>query len=392
MTRTLVKFDDLHRAVAKRQIGNLSSGRRQIKNLSYDRGFTLLEVMLALGLTMIIVVAVGSAIAMYLRIFDSGRANIEEAQLARTILRRMADDIRGSIRGKAATTSSATPAATTTSTTLTPGTSTTTTNTGTVSSGSTSSNTNSSTNFTVSGAATTEENDTTVSTISDSTDLASLGPQSAPGLYGNSTQIQLDTSRLPRLDQYMSANASQNDPLGDMRNITYFVLDSTGIDAADQPSGGLMRRDSERTSALYGSQFGQTDPLATSESIAPEVQAIQFAYFSGESWQSSWDSNQAEILPLAIQITISIARPADKYGNIPPPGVYSIVVSISAAAESASATSDPSTSSGTSSDTTSSSDLTSSSSSSMGDTNSSSSQNNQQNGQQNNQQNKSGGG
>jgi hypothetical protein len=203
-------------------------------------------------------------------------------------------------------------------------------------------------------------------------------------LYGNATQLQVDLSRLPRLDQYMSTEVSASSQLGDMRNITYFVVASAGMDAAGQAKSGLMRRDLERISSLYASQYGQIDLLGAAESIAPEVQAIQFSYYSGEKWLDSWDSNQMQYLPLAVQITISIARPADKQGKVSPPGVYSIVVQILAPVDSSSATADATTpAEGTSDTSSSNSDSNASGSTTTGVTNSSSGPNTTPSGQPN---------
>ncbi|MEO8497778.1 MAG: hypothetical protein ABI614_22150, partial [Planctomycetota bacterium] len=61
------------------------------------RGFTLLELMLSLGLTIIILLAISMSIDLHLRSFDSRRKQLEESQLAHAILKLIADDIRNTV-------------------------------------------------------------------------------------------------------------------------------------------------------------------------------------------------------------------------------------------------------------------------------------------------------
>ena len=56
-------------------------------------GFTLFEVILAIALAAVLLTLIGTAINLYLVQVDSGRTRVEEAQLARSILSMIADDI-----------------------------------------------------------------------------------------------------------------------------------------------------------------------------------------------------------------------------------------------------------------------------------------------------------
>ena len=66
----------------------------QFRKHSSRAGFTLLELVLSLALSVIVLMAVGMAIDVHLRSFDSRRSMLEESQLARSPLRIIADDIR----------------------------------------------------------------------------------------------------------------------------------------------------------------------------------------------------------------------------------------------------------------------------------------------------------
>jgi hypothetical protein len=336
--------------------------------------------MLALGLSLIVIAAIGVSIDMYLRLFDSSRTNVEESQLARAVLRRMADDIRGTVLYNpvdvsklvsqvSSSTSGSSGASGTTSGAA--GVTGSTSQSSSASTGSTSSP--STTDTSQASGATTDTSATGTTAVDDTTDLSSTGPQTVPGLYGNSTQLQIDVSRLPRLDQYLlsgdqnnastttqTAGSTPSDHLSDVKNVVYYVFGDTGSLAMGAGTGmqtgcGLVRRDMDRAAALFSSQSGQDLNLDSAAAvIAPEVESIQFAYYDGTNqvWVDSWDSSQNGNggLPLAVQITLAIARPAKKGGVVQPPGIYTLLVDIPCA--SSSSTASTASSDSTSQDTT----------------------------------------
>ena len=61
-------------------------------------GLTLLELILALSLSVVLLFAVGMALRLYWRSFDVKRTNIEQAHLARAIQQKMADDLRSAVQ------------------------------------------------------------------------------------------------------------------------------------------------------------------------------------------------------------------------------------------------------------------------------------------------------
>jgi len=62
-------------------------------------GFTLLELILALSFTAVVLAIVSTAVSIHLRVLDRGRVEVEEAQLARALLHRVADDLRRAVPG-----------------------------------------------------------------------------------------------------------------------------------------------------------------------------------------------------------------------------------------------------------------------------------------------------
>jgi prepilin-type N-terminal cleavage/methylation domain-containing protein len=67
------------------------------------------------------------------------------------------------------------------------------------------------------------------------------------------------------------------------------------------------------------SQDAAGGPAATCDLI-PEVVKCHFEYFDGQSWRSSWASDQASALPVAIQISIDVVSSADAGQLIEPSG------------------------------------------------------------------------
>src|SRR5687768_7365858 len=61
-------------------------------------GMTLLELMLALSLSVVVMGVIAIVIDLHLRTLDTRRTEVEEAQLARAVLRQMADDLRSAVQ------------------------------------------------------------------------------------------------------------------------------------------------------------------------------------------------------------------------------------------------------------------------------------------------------
>jgi len=301
-------------------------------------GFTLLELMLSLALTSLILVAVGMALDLHMRSYRERRSVIEQAQLARTILRIVADDIRAAVNyeepdlagfekmvaglstgggevGDSAEITGATDVGTSEA-----------------------------------GSATSGSDDTDVASFEDETALnsqdlaASTTIPSTPGIYGNQYELQIDVSRLPRVEEYhplLSADplAAMLDVPSDVKTVTYYVQSAgmvtqdagtlgttgTGFSSsssfgsesslfAENPaeaSGGLVRRELDRSVTQWAIESGNAMGLSQAgEVIAPEVVAIEFRYFDGLQWLTEWDMTLQASLPLAIEVMLAM-RPYD---------------------------------------------------------------------------------
>ena len=277
----------------------LFAGRRGC-GITVRSGFTLLEVILAMALAVIVIAAVGTAVHVNLRAFDSGRRDVEEARLAHSLLRRIADDIRGAVQYdpqradeilKAATGSSSSSAA---------------------------SDISQAAEELGVDSGTAEQLASSVSQYaSNLAETTTLPP--VAGLYGNRYELQVDVSRLPRIDQLGQSivptdDGTSLDRLSDMKTVTYYVVGLGGAVGGPTLGGaqgtGLIRRELDRAVTAFAAEMGSLSSIDMNLwPIAPEVVAIEFWYTDGSQWYEYWDSVERQGLPVAIEVTLYIAQP-----------------------------------------------------------------------------------
>lgn len=233
------------------------------------RGYTLIEVLLALGLSGLLMVMVYASMQYYWQLETSGKIDMERGQLARTIVRRMEMDIR-SITYKApqqTTADSGEQAADEGA--------------GNTQSGSSTSTTPQSGSIDV-----VEEQSTTISDVH---------------LIGTAQQLEMIVLRPTR-----NRTGSYEDALfasreSDRRKVGYLF-------SASGPAGvpGLYYRNADQlieySMELQGSSV---DPLSQYELLVPELANLQFQYLDGtsNSWVDAWNSRDMAGLPRAIKIT-----------------------------------------------------------------------------------------
>jgi uncharacterized membrane protein YgcG len=249
--------------------------------------YTLLEVILALALTTVILGLVGMAMHIHFSVADKSRGQVEEAQLARTLLQRIADDLRNTVPYGSGTTTTASGTATESS-----GTSTT-----------------SGTGSTGSGTSTASESETEIPI----------------GIYGTAQSLQMDTSRRVRplgMPKPLSTDVANCNPLSDVKTVTYSLGDPNGVAgsqgantaaAATGNQTGLYRREIDRPAYVSAVQQGQADVLTQNVTqLASEVVNLQFAYCDGTTTYDTWDSTTQGRLPVAVKVTLMIRRVVPK--------------------------------------------------------------------------------
>ncbi len=243
-------------------------------------GFTLIEVLLSLGLASLILVALGTAIDIHLRCLHIGRTNAEEAQLARVLLLRIGNDLRNAAVINPVDASNISPAP---------------------------SESDESEGVPV-GA-----DESAAMTDDMMMDEFETEDEYVIGLYGESDWMQVDVCRMPRLDQYdyetlPSGSETLPDVVSGVKTVAYSLSEETGMaSTTGEYQGGLMRREIDHAVTRWAEDVGTlTTADSELEPIAPEVTDLEFLYFDGMEWVESWDSTEMGGLPIAVHVSIAI--------------------------------------------------------------------------------------
>ena len=234
--------------------------------------YTLLEILLALALTTVILGLVAMAIHVHLRVADVSRGRVEEAQLARSLLQRIAGDLRNAIPYSSGTSSSGG----------------------------------------VSGSIQELQVETSRRPRQDR-------PSAAP--------VAADTAQTVPLSDVRTVTYSLGMPGS---------VDPAQRGASSDSEGGLYRRELDRAIFTLAMQQGRTAELdQASEMLASEVQDLQFTYYDGTTTTDTWDLTQQNKLPSAVKVSIAIRRPPPKSATLEltpveesPPVVYEMLVDL----------------------------------------------------------------
>jgi type II secretory pathway pseudopilin PulG len=233
------------------------------------RAYTLLELLLALALTVLVSGLVGMLLQIYYKSSELSQSEVRQAQIARNLLRMIADDLRSVVRyqefddstlssvlsasaggaaggmssdssGASSGDSSGASSGGSSSAGASPGTGTSggasmgggSTSSGGSAMGGSSSSSPSSSGSTGSSTTSDTSSSSSEDTAANTTDLAaSTTPPPTPGLYGNQYELMVDVSRLPRPDQYYSQQMSSlstqmPDVPSDIKSVLYYVQTS----------------------------------------------------------------------------------------------------------------------------------------------------------------------
>lgn len=258
------------------------------------RGFTLLEVLVALGVSLMLMTAVYSSIDLHWRYQTAGRLEMERGQVARAVLQRLALDIR-------------------------------------------------SVQF-VKPRATEEESEEDAEADTNADITVFVDPDEAVlmqsvGVVGTAYRLMLHVSKpLPARALRGMFDEEVDEALlfhSDQMSVVWFLADPNGgeleaLVAArieiDPPVGviplltnqadggplGLARSEGDRFLLTQAEANGDLTVMADrAEFLAPEINVLLFRYFDGAEWMEEWDSEALGALPLAIEITIGFVPPPE---------------------------------------------------------------------------------
>lgn len=249
------------------------------------RGFTLLEIMLALGLMIFLLAAISQGLTMYSRLSTAGREEVEQSQIGRAVLQQISVDVRSisftPVESEAAPDDDSV--------------------------------------FSVGGGEEEEEPETEDEPIDD--DLEPLVPPTETGIIGDSQSLILFCNKPDRRMQYVDrvSAISAKDRTSDMATVKYFLArpgeDGLSGAFAREYLGpgvikdivGLARVEGDRQTVNAAATDGNIDvEMEATKLLAAEVIALEFSYYGDGEWQDSWDTMESNSLPQAIKVKISV--------------------------------------------------------------------------------------
>ncbi|MFN9717097.1 MAG: type II secretion system protein GspJ [Planctomycetota bacterium] len=309
------------------------------------KGFTLFEMLIAVGLCTLLMMAVYAALQIYFDLQLDSHEEVTRQQVARALLRSMTRDIQSTVfvkrtvveeSGGASGASSASSASSMSGGSSTAGEASGSASTG----GSTSTGTSSGTNGTP--GSTTGTSSTGSSSFSSSAsqldgnsygdatiDPATALANSTSGIIGTSNDLQLFVSKPDPGLGYSDSQSitSVSSRSSDLILIRYLMAETGGgglsssladkFGAADQVGAvGLARMEGD----LFGLTTAVDDveeiPLVSaSELVAEEVSEVRFRYFDGLQWQDEWNSTTLNQMPKAIEVVLTLRKEASSSGE-----------------------------------------------------------------------------
>jgi hypothetical protein len=236
-----------------------------------------------------VMMMIASALHLHLRMTGTRRDNVENAQLARAVLRHITNDLRSAVYVDAETIEAA-------------------------------------------QVATDDANED--GEVDDAAASEQIDPSTmaVPGLYGDLEQIRFDISRTadtktwstPTDNTAAVAADFRPSPMGSLQTVSYSLIGSqTGTAIASYTAGSSTQQSTQYGAASGGGLIRQVvdQPIASwaiesggaadlgfyAELLAPEVISISFRYSDGTQWLEYWDSYQQGGLPVAVEVTIVLA-------------------------------------------------------------------------------------
>lgn len=224
------------------------------------QAFSLLELVLAIGLSIALVALLGMAINLHLVRLDSSQSTIEQAQLARAVLDRITSDLRGATMAPTQDVSELLAAA------------------------------ESAAQFNVDEVDEANGDEETTGNGS--------GTDPPPGVNGTFETLRVD---LRGVSQSLSIPSDGTAPVARIDAVWSQVEYGMSLNSAVP---GLVRTVTARDHARWREEQGQAAPFV--DPIAGEVLSVRFAYYDGQQLLEVWDMGEQEALPVAVEVTIEV--------------------------------------------------------------------------------------
>ena len=267
---------------------------------SAHAGFTLLEILIAMALTTVLLGSIYGSLDLYWRTQDTGRAEMQRSQLARAILKQIAQDLRSVVF--------------------------------------------------IPPEPETEDSEDTEESDEESTESVPLEVDSTTAMavndlafYGDTQTLIIQISRPTRNLNYALSitTAGPESRVSDLQKVSYFLADpdAGGLQAevasrAEAQAAltlsydesrlnvgsiqGLARLQQDKFLVDVADDQGDLSGLADmTQLMAPEVNYLQFSYLDGQDVYETWDTETYGRLPAAVEIVIGFREEQDATSNNP---------------------------------------------------------------------------
>jgi type II secretory pathway pseudopilin PulG len=276
----------------------------QHRSRSARRGLTLIEMILAVGLGLILVGGMYTAMQSSSRQVSEGKVTTERLRITRALYRRMELDLRAAMFDADTAVSDTSSSTDSTETE------------------DDSSDTSGSTGGTSGGQSAGTGTDTTTTTVGSSGEDEQW--TGSLGIRGSASELWIDLSYIRRELSFPQEGSA--DTNSDLKTVAYFLTSASNPATVDpnapiirtDPDGiGLARSMGDR-SVLRTLNSSSSDSIlpGPTEVLAPEINGLKFRYFDGLTWYEEWDSTVSGSLPRAVEIAISYENAVDDGGDI----------------------------------------------------------------------------
>lgn len=288
---------------------------------SSHKGFTLLEVVLAISLSVVLLAALYLTMNMHYSHARAGRELTDEAAIVRSVVNRISDDVQGQLSPMNAllyakvngTTIMGNPFGGSYGTSSKGGSSQNSSQGGNSSQNNSTQNSSSSSNNTSAqggsgqgGSGQGSQNSQATTSTPPSMVVFNLG------VYGDADRLVLTGSWLPKDLTRVQDGQTQT---CDLRRVVYWLV-------KEGNKKGLARQELTAVTGSDAAQLPPEVPDPASHVIAPEVTKFRVEYFDGTEWQTTWDGTELDSsssLPMGppslIAINITISTPTGRAGE-----------------------------------------------------------------------------